>query len=506
MARLIDPDTMLSDPSTGFLFANPLEVIVDRMVARQAERDAEANKPWEPFPKQALATELAADSDELLFGGAAGPGKTEWLMRYGIDQMERHPGNRGCIFRRVFPSLRRSIIPRLQLLLAGRAVWNENAGTFTFPNKSILEVSSLQYRYTVTDFQGAEYGWIGFEELTEFLESQWEYLLGRLRVPATAPADSEIRPHACATTNPGGMGHKWVKRRFVRPDPEDLEVGDERPDSGQIWMPRFNPQVHSAEAPPLRRVFIHATYTDNPALLIKDPGYLSKIRANSNKGMRQALEHGDWDAIDSVEGALWTAESLDLGRIGPLLYRNTVDVIRRVVAVDPSDGDEGGDAYGVAVCARGADGCGYVEESHEWNNLSPKKLAQTTLALAKRVGADAIVVERNHGGKWLVTVFTTLDPYVNIQTVWASDKKRTRAEPVAALFEYTLDVTPPVRARVVGMQDALEDELTSTSFTTGEASPNLLDAVVWGLSELMLGGQRQTTTSQADDQRLAGRR
>jgi hypothetical protein len=491
-------DAFLEDESDAW--------VVDIWTQRALRQEAELTIPWVPYPKQALATAQAQACDELLFGGAAGPGKTEWLMRYGIDQMERYPGNRGVIFRRVFPSLQRSVIPRLQAILAGRAIWNENKHTFTFPNESILEVASLQYRHTVYDFQGAEYGWMGFEEITEFLESQYSYMLTRLRAPATADENAGIRPHACSTTNPGGIGHKWVKRRWVKPNAEDLDVGSQRPSPGEIWKPRFNPEVHTVDAPPLRRCYIPAVFTDNPALLRKDPGYLSRLRQQATRAMRRALEDGDWDAIDAVEGALWTNEALEAGRISPEFYRKTVDVIRRVVAVDPSDGEEGGDAYGVAVCARGADGIGYVEETHEWQNLSPRSLATTTLRLASRVQADVVVIEKNHGGKWMLQVFRTVDAYANLDTVWASDKKRTRAEPVSALFEWEPDTQPHCRARIVGIQEALEDELTQTSFTTGEDSPNLLDAVVWGLSYLMLGKGEAKVTSQIDDQRLAGRR
>src|SRR5690606_34753764 len=148
--------------------------------------------------------------DETLFGGAAGPGKTEWGMRHVIEQMEMYPGNRGVIFRRVFPSLVRSVIPRLKLLLFKQARWNGNDHTFTFPNGSVLEVGSLQYADSVLDYQGAEYGVIFFEEITEFLQSQWEYMLGRLRPPATMDDTTAkvMRPHAIATTNPGGRGHR----------------------------------------------------------------------------------------------------------------------------------------------------------------------------------------------------------------------------------------------------------------------------------------------------------
>ena len=457
---------------------------------------------WTPYPKQATAFDLAHQSDELLYGGAAGPGKTEWLMRIAISEMEAHAGNRGVIFRRVLPSASRSIVPRLQTILAGVAKWNENKHTFTFPNRSVLEISSLQYANTVHDFQGAEYGFIGFEELTEFLEPQYEYMLTRLR----APVDG-VRPFAVATTNPGGVGHRWVKRRFIKPDPEkDIEPDSEPPRPLEIWRPIFDPDRHSKDAPPLRRVFVPAIYTDNPALLERDPGYLSRLAAQTSRGMRKALMTGDWDAIDAVEGALWDAEWLDLGRVSPQYYAKVVQTVRRVVAVDPSDAEEGGDAYGVAVVSRGADGVAYVEASYQWTNLSPKTLAMMTLRLAERVGADCVVVEKNHGGKWLPAVFSMVDPYCNVDTVWASDNKRTRAEPVSVLFEFHADSEPQVRGRIVGHQTELEEELTNTSFTSGEDSPNMLDAMVWGVSYLMLGIKSARKTGRYRDQRLAGRR
>jgi phage terminase large subunit-like protein len=117
-----------------------------------------------------------------------------------------------------------------------------------------------------------------------------------------------------------------------------------------------------------------------------------------------------------------------------------------------------------------------------------------------------IVVEKNHGGKWLPAVFSMVDPYCNVDTVWASDKKRTRAEPVSVLFEFHADSEPQVRGRIVGYQPELEDELTNTSFTSGEPSPNLLDAMVWGVSFLMLGIKTGRSGRKYKDQRLTGRR
>lgn len=457
---------------------------------------------WTPYPKQKLATDLAFKADEVLFGGAAGPGKTEWGMRHVIEQMELYPGNRGIIFRRVFPSLTRSVIPRLKILLFKKARWNGNDHTFTFPNDSILEVGSLQYEDSVLDYQGAEYGVIFFEEITEFLQSQWEYMLGRLRPPATMDKKTAqaMRPHGIATTNPGGRGHRWVKRRWVKPDPEELTDPEARPEPGEVWRPKAsedNPRPNS-------RVYVPATHEDNPALLENDPDYLSRLRANSNRGLRLAMEKGDWDAIDAVVGALWTYEDLDGGRISPEKYKR-VTTIRRVIGVDPDSGGENSDGYGISRCARGADGVGYVEWVDEWKNLSVRTLAKKTIDMYYQTGADAIVLERNHGAKWLLEVFRGEDPYANVIDVWASDNKRTRAEPVAAMFEHREDLELPYRARMVGIQEEIEEEMTTTKFEAGEVSPNRVDAVVWAMTNLMLRSGEATQDTMADE-RLRGRR
>lgn len=453
---------------------------------------------WTPFPKQALATELAGEVGELLFGGAAGPGKSEWLMEYVIGEMERHPRNRGVIFRRVFPSLNRTIIPRLKFKLAGRAKWNANEHTFTFPNDSILECASLQYADDVTDYQGAEYGVIGWEEITEFMQSQYEFLLTRLR----APADG-IRPHSVATTNPGGTGHTWVKKRWIKPDPKADDFPGESPVPFRAWRPKST----ALRPEPMTRAFVPATLEDNPKLLERDPEYLHRIQGMSNRGLRLALEKGDWDAIDAVEGALWVASELDGGRVSPGWIRTKVRSFQRVIAVDPSDGDAGGDGFGVASVVRGQDGVAYVDGSWEWR-ASPRRMAQAAIELYHDMGASALVVERNHGGKWMVEVFRGVDDTVNVQTVWASDNKRTRAEPVAALFELNAKAAvgeSPYKVRMVGFHPELEEQMTTTTFKPGDKSPDRIDAMVWGLSYLMLG-QRDIQRAESRDLRLVGRR
>lgn len=505
------PDWMPTDDDLALLTDSEIDVVLSSLDAIRKDEPA-----WTPQPKQALASYLAGQATETLFGGAAGGGKSEWLLHYAAKQMVDHPFNYGAIFRRVFPSLVGTLIPRSKRIYPEMgATWNGQEHRWTFPNGSVLLMGSLQYSDTVLEHQGAEFGFIAFEEVTEFLESQYTYLIGRLRAPGPG-----IRPHVVSTANPGGRGHVWVKRRFVKPKEvdwqrsalqqkvRDLTLSSEvaampatEPVSFRVWTPTStldNPN-------PVGRVFVPATLADNPRLMARDPEYVNRLRANVDKALAKAMEHGDWDAIDAIEGALWNQSWFDGGRV-PEGYARRVGVVERVVAVDPSDGNESGhgDEFGVCVAAKGQDGVGYVEYSNGWL-MSPRKMAEATIALYHRFNCDAIIVERNHGGRWVKEVLLSVDRYANVKEVWASDGKITRARPVAALFEPDDSQKLPYRARLAGFFENFEEECTTFTGGPAETSPNQLDAGVWALSHLMLG-DRIARASDYDDQRLTGRR
>lgn len=453
------------------------------------------------FPKQEVAEDLAYRVDELLFGGAAGPGKTEWGMEHCIRQMLMYPRNRGIIFRRVYPSLEESVIPRMKAKLAGRAVWNGGRRDFTFPNKSVLTLGHLQYKDSVTTYQGAEFGVIFFEEVTEFLKSQYTYMLHRLRPP---DLKSGMHPHVVATTNPGGVGHAWVKKRFVAPPETDLPLcatcfglgrdprscdecrGTGRDDAGEPvrvdvskpWRPRSTLD----DPNPTTRAFVAATMEDNPILMERDPTYRDRVRQIEDRGLRLAMETGNWDVIDQVEGALWKQTWFDDFRV----VRLPTLPIRRVLALDPSDGTEAkeGDEFGVWVGCRGADGIAYTEYSDGWM-LSPGKMALQSVTLARDLECDVIVVEKNHGGAWIKLALLTADPNANVKMIHASHGKLARAEPVAALFDPKATTEGNVRAKLVGYHSELEGECTTYVGIPGDVSPNRMDAMVWGHHDLM---------------------
>lgn len=458
---------------------------------------------WTPQPRQELATKLAGRATEMLFGGARGGGKTEWLIRYALDQALNHPLNRIGLFRKVYPALERTLIPRSRAVYPKfGGVWNDNKHTWTFLNGSVIELGSLPHEKSVDDYRGAEYGLLGFEEMTEFSEKQLNLMLGSLRAPGPG-----IRPHMIGTTNPGGTGHRWVKRRWVKPKPEDY-TGTASPISFEVWRPAPTPENPN----PNTRVFVPATLTDNPILLARDPEYLDRIRAlaGSDKAMLKAWEHGDWDAIDAVEGALWKQKDLDGGRVSADWFKYNVTVQHRVLAVDPSDGNEDGkgDAYGIAVVALGMDGIGYVERTEAWR-AHPDMLAKKTVTLAANMGCDEIVVERNHGGKWLKALIQGKDRYASIRTVWASEGKQSRARPVAALFSLDEDLAESgleYRMKMVGTEhEEFEEQATTFTAAPSEPSPDVMDAVVWGGTYLLLA-PKTGEGGEYEDDRLRGRR
>lgn len=424
-------------------------------------------------PKQAIAQELSREADELLYGGSPYSGKSLWGIEHVIAEAQDHSNNTGLILRRIYPSLV-GVRDRMKVRLKGIATWEAGEKRFVFPNDSIIKLGHLQYKDSVSSYQGDSWGCIFFEELTEFLLEQFEGLAPWNRVPPGGSPD--IHPHRIATTNPGGIGHRWVKHRFIK-----TREGEKLPINQVYIAPPSDP-----DGEPVKRAFVPARTEDNPAGLAKDPGYIKRLKAGiSNRGLRRALTTGDWDAIDQVEDALWEWEWLDEGRV-ELGHLTKIRAHKRCVAVDPSDGLENGDEYGLWGGGLGTDAVIYTTHSIPLRG-SPRYMAEATLDLYREIKADALVVERNHGGRWLETVFKSLDPYVNVETVWASEGKTTRAEPVAALFE-PQDVGLRFRARLEGFHLELEEELTTFTGKPGERSPNNLDAAVWGHRYLMEGG------------------
>ena len=213
---------------------------------------------------------------------------------------------------------------------------------------------------------------------------------------------------------------------------------------------------------------------DNAANL--DADTLADLLAAKGTALgRQELEG---EILDEAEGALWThdeAKARELG-LGLIVHGQLpADGLgRRVLAVDPSDGEEDSDEYGLAVVTAHESGRKFVLAS-DGVRLGPDGNVEHTAAMFGRWDCDVVVVEKNHGGAYLPAMLRQRD--LPVVTVTASQGKRTRAEPVAA--QYGLNGAGVVH---VGAFPELEDQMTAFTGAPGEPSPDRLDALVWGVA------------------------
>lgn len=209
--------------------------------------------------------------------------------------------------------------------------------------------------------------------------------------------------------------------------------------------------------------------------------FLSEMEA-TYAGTRLGRQEIGGELIDDVAGALWTRALIEGVRT-----RGHPPLVRVVVGVDPPAGDRG-DACGIVVAGRSADGRAHVIEDASVAHALPQAWAAAVAGAAARHGADRVVAEANNGGAMVASVLRAADAALPIALVHASQGKAARAEPVALLYEAG-------RVAHVGAFPALEDELCGLVAGGGYAgpgrSPDRADALVWALSELMLGKRAQ---------------
>ena len=231
---------------------------------------------------------LAAGEQDVLYGGAAGGGKSFAMLVDPLRFMNRSE-HRALLLRRSMPELRELIDKSRELYTKAfpGAKFREVEKVWKFPSGATLEFGYLDRDADVYRYQGQSYSWIGIDELTQYpTEFPLQYLQSRLRT-----TDSEIKPYIRCTANPGGVGGHWVRKRYLTPAPPNEAF--KGPDG-------------------LTRKFIPARLEDNP-YLSKDGRY-EQMLASLPPVQRKQLLEGNWDV---AEGAAFVEFNPEIHVIPP---------------------------------------------------------------------------------------------------------------------------------------------------------------------------------------------
>ena len=241
-------------------------------MAGAPERSRKDRKTWyEPFARQWQFH--GCHAKYRLFGGAAGPGKSKALLWEAIKYAEDFPGCDTLLLRRTYPELESSLLAQFRRDVPRRFYrsYNEAKHLVTWNNGSTTRFGYCRNENDVYQYQGAEYLFIGIDELTHFTLKQWQFLTSRNRCPVP-----ESKPCMAGATNPGNIGHAWVKAFWID---KTAPAGCDRPE-------QYDPGDYE---------FIPAKIADNP-IYANDKNYLKTLDALPDR-LRRAFLEGDWSVF-----------------------------------------------------------------------------------------------------------------------------------------------------------------------------------------------------------------
>jgi predicted phage terminase large subunit-like protein len=386
------------------------------------------NVVWKPNPGPQTGF-LAAAAYEVLYGGAAGGGKSESLLAAPL-RWAHEPSFRAIVLRRTYPELERSIIDRsrqLYPMIAPGATYNAQEKSWRFPSGARIFFGHAEHEHSVHVYQGAEFQFIGFDELTHFTEKQYTYMLSRARSSSGLP----IRVRA--TTNPGGPGHEWVLNRWapwLRRDDVSYRGSPADPgevlwymntEAGEEWVPRGTDGA-------LSRCFIPASIDDNPHLAKNDPGYRQRLMG-LDRVTRAQLLSGDWLAQPAA-GEYFRRGWFKYSQAAPY------EVYKRVRAWDLASTDGAGDWTVGVLLSRTASG--WCIENVVRIRQRPSGVEATVLATAKMdPPGTSVHIPQDPGqaGKSQAEAYTRLLAGHAVYSKPITGDKVTRAKPASAQVE-----------------------------------------------------------------------
>jgi predicted phage terminase large subunit-like protein len=244
---------------------------------------------WRPTKRQTQF--LGCPAFETLYGGAASGGKTEAIV-LGALRWVGESSYRALIMRRTFPELNRDIVPlSMEYYPVAGGKYHVGDKVWRFPSGAVIEFGHAEGEGDVQHFKGVEVQYLAFDELTSFTEKQYRYLLSRARSSKGIPI--RIR----SATNPGGVGHDWVFKRW-RPwlDRREDYTGTRAEADAVLWYETdangediYVPRREDT----LSRAFFPAKVQDNPHIMTHDPGYVIRL-GSLDPVTRAQLRDGDW--------------------------------------------------------------------------------------------------------------------------------------------------------------------------------------------------------------------
>lgn len=246
------------------------------------------NVVWQPQPRQLEF--MRRPEDEALYGGSAGGGKSDALVIEATRQVHI-PHYKALILRKTYPQLTELIEKSLRYYPTAfpNARYNASEHTWYFPSGAKIVFGSMQHSKDKLNYQGKAYDFIAFDELTHFTYEEYIYLSSRNR--ANGPG---TRVYMRASANPGGIGHGWVKERFITAA-EPMTT---------IWESVKLEHDGKVDVRHRSRIFVPSSVFDNKILLENDPDYLTRL-ASMPEAERKALLYGDWDSYSGQFFAEW---------------------------------------------------------------------------------------------------------------------------------------------------------------------------------------------------------
>lgn len=281
---MLEPDFLLS--------VEQLEHLTDAELAQYQQLLEAAEAVWEYTDKQKVAKATAGEVDWLLYGGSAGPGKTNFGLHHAWDLSIDHAKHKTLILRRNLIDLRDVIYESLTWFDQRQAKYMVGPKEWQFGDTgSIIRFGHCDTEEDVRHFLSFEYDLIWFEESTEFSQTQFDMIRSRCRTTRIKRSRG-VRPHVILTTNPGQIGHDWHKRRFVEP----TDYGAKR---------ATETVRHDGKERVFTKAFIPARVEDNPHI---DPDYVFNLASNPDPIKRAQYLEGDWDVFAGMFFTEWSPE------------------------------------------------------------------------------------------------------------------------------------------------------------------------------------------------------